>query len=278
MRIKIGATKDGRIVAAEGELKYQAGAFAGSPVQPGAMCAFAPYDLEQREGGRLRRRHQPAEGCRLSCAGRTDLRVRGGERGRRDRQEARHRPDRVAPQERRQGGHQGRLRPEVRARRPGRDAGSGQGAMRTGARRSSKNQGRGVASGFWFNIGGETAVSMSAQRGRHAVADRWHARHRRPARLAVHDGGRGARRRPRQDPRADRRHRPARLQLPDRRQPRHLLQRHGHGGGRARGHEGSLQARRPAVGAAGGCRRIQRWRRASRRPQCRQARAHDAAG
>ena len=55
VRVKIGARKDGRIVAAEAELKYQAGAFPGSPVQPGCMCAFAPYDLEQREGGRLRR-------------------------------------------------------------------------------------------------------------------------------------------------------------------------------------------------------------------------------
>ena len=27
-------------------LKYQAGAFPGSPVQPGCMCAFAPYDIE----------------------------------------------------------------------------------------------------------------------------------------------------------------------------------------------------------------------------------------
>jgi len=26
-------------------LKFQAGAFAGSPVAPGCMCAFAPYDL-----------------------------------------------------------------------------------------------------------------------------------------------------------------------------------------------------------------------------------------
>jgi CO/xanthine dehydrogenase Mo-binding subunit len=46
VRVRIGARKDGRFVAAEAELKYQAGAFAGSPVQPGAMCAFAPYDLE----------------------------------------------------------------------------------------------------------------------------------------------------------------------------------------------------------------------------------------
>lgn len=45
-RVKIGATKDGRIVAAEAELRYQGGPFAGSPVQWGAMTAFACYDLE----------------------------------------------------------------------------------------------------------------------------------------------------------------------------------------------------------------------------------------
>ena len=44
--IKIGATKDGRITAGEAVLKYQAGAFQGSPVMPGSMCAYAPYDLE----------------------------------------------------------------------------------------------------------------------------------------------------------------------------------------------------------------------------------------
>ena len=46
VRVKIGAKKDGRITAGEAELRYQAGAFQGSPVGPGAMCAFAPYDLE----------------------------------------------------------------------------------------------------------------------------------------------------------------------------------------------------------------------------------------
>jgi CO/xanthine dehydrogenase Mo-binding subunit len=44
--VKVGATRDGRIVAADALLKYQAGAFQGSPVQPGCMCAFAPYDLD----------------------------------------------------------------------------------------------------------------------------------------------------------------------------------------------------------------------------------------
>lgn len=46
MRIRIGATKDGRITAADALLHYQAGAFPGSPVQPGCMCVFAPYDIE----------------------------------------------------------------------------------------------------------------------------------------------------------------------------------------------------------------------------------------
>jgi CO/xanthine dehydrogenase Mo-binding subunit len=44
--VKIGANRKGRITAAEAVLKYQAGAFQGSPVQPGCMCAFAPYDLD----------------------------------------------------------------------------------------------------------------------------------------------------------------------------------------------------------------------------------------
>src|SRR6202040_3815587 len=46
IEVKIGAKKSGRIVAAELVLKYQAGAFAGSPVAPGCMCAFAMYDLD----------------------------------------------------------------------------------------------------------------------------------------------------------------------------------------------------------------------------------------
>ena len=46
MDVKIGATRNGRIVSADMELRYQGGAFQGSPVEFGAMAAFAPYDLE----------------------------------------------------------------------------------------------------------------------------------------------------------------------------------------------------------------------------------------
>ncbi len=43
MTVKIGVKKDGTIVAAEGLFKFQAGAFPGSPVMNATMCAFAPY-------------------------------------------------------------------------------------------------------------------------------------------------------------------------------------------------------------------------------------------
>ena len=45
MTVKIGVRRDGAITAAEAVLKYQAGAFPGSPVTNGCMCAFAPYDI-----------------------------------------------------------------------------------------------------------------------------------------------------------------------------------------------------------------------------------------
>src|SRR5579871_2096223 len=43
--VKIGATKDGKIVAAQGTFYLQAGAFPGSPIRGAAGCSFAPYDI-----------------------------------------------------------------------------------------------------------------------------------------------------------------------------------------------------------------------------------------
>jgi CO/xanthine dehydrogenase Mo-binding subunit len=47
--IKIGAKKDGTIVSVRQVLKFQAGAFAGSPIGPGCMCGLALYDLPNVE-------------------------------------------------------------------------------------------------------------------------------------------------------------------------------------------------------------------------------------
>jgi CO/xanthine dehydrogenase Mo-binding subunit len=45
MTVKIGVKRDGTIVAADGLFKLQAGAFPGSPFMSTCMCAFSPYDI-----------------------------------------------------------------------------------------------------------------------------------------------------------------------------------------------------------------------------------------
>ena len=44
-KVKIGAKKDGTIVAGQGTYWLQAGAFPGSPIRGAAGCAFGPYDI-----------------------------------------------------------------------------------------------------------------------------------------------------------------------------------------------------------------------------------------
>ena len=45
MKLKIGATKDGRIVAAQAYLAFEAGAYPGSPIGGATSCMFTPYDI-----------------------------------------------------------------------------------------------------------------------------------------------------------------------------------------------------------------------------------------
>ena len=44
--VKMGATKDGKITAAQTSMAFEAGAYPGSPVGAGAMCIFAPYNID----------------------------------------------------------------------------------------------------------------------------------------------------------------------------------------------------------------------------------------
>jgi CO/xanthine dehydrogenase Mo-binding subunit len=160
VRVKIGVTKDGRIVAAEAELKYQAGAFPGSPVQPGCMCAFAPYDLENVKvvGYDVVSNRPKVAAYRAPGGPIAEFAVEGV-------------VDEIAKSI-------GMDPIELRlknAAKQGTKAAYGPkfgpvGLVETLEAAKShahwrtplgKNQGRGVASGFWFNIGGETAVSLS---------------------------------------------------------------------------------------------------------------------
>ena len=46
MKMKIGATNDGKIIAAQADLMFEAGGFPGSPVGAAAQCMLSPYDIE----------------------------------------------------------------------------------------------------------------------------------------------------------------------------------------------------------------------------------------
>jgi len=45
MKMKIGATKDGRIIAAQAYLAFEAGAYPGAPIGGATSCMFTPYDI-----------------------------------------------------------------------------------------------------------------------------------------------------------------------------------------------------------------------------------------
>jgi CO/xanthine dehydrogenase Mo-binding subunit len=157
--IKIGATKDGRITAGEALLKFQAGAFPGSPVHPAAMCAFAPYDLEhvkvigydivtnspkvaayRAPGGPISEYGVESvidELAQKLGLDPIDFRLKNAaEKG----TQAAYGP-KFGPV-----GYVETL-----------EAAKAHEHLRAPL---GKNQGRGIASGFWFNIGGETTVSL----------------------------------------------------------------------------------------------------------------------
>ena len=45
MKVKMGVTNDGKMTAAHADLRFEAGAFPGSPVGAAAQCIFSPYDI-----------------------------------------------------------------------------------------------------------------------------------------------------------------------------------------------------------------------------------------
>ena len=177
----------------------QAGAFPGSPVQPGAACAPSPATTSPTSrssattssatGRRSPPTARPARRSRRSRVESVDRRC--------SRRKLRHGPDRAAPEERRQA--RAPRPPTVRSSAPigfVETLRSGQEHPSTTSAPLGPNQGRGVAAGFWFNVGGDRARRAARQRGRHAspsiagTPDIGGSR----ASLA-HDGGRGARHR-----------------------------------------------------------------------------------
>ena len=111
--VKIGATKDGRITAVHAIYRLQAGAFPGSPMRGAVGCSLSPYDVENAlitgfdvVSNRPKVAAYRAPGSPIGAfamESTLDELADGPENG----------PAGAAPEERRQGRHQGRLRPDV---------------------------------------------------------------------------------------------------------------------------------------------------------------------
>ena len=160
VRVKLGATRDGKFTAGFAELKYQAGAFQGSPVQPGTMCAYAPYDIEHVHviGYDVVSNRPKVAAYRAPGAPISEYAVESV-------------VDEIA---KKLGLDPIQLR-MMNAARVGTKAAYGPKFGPIGLEETlnsikktehwntplRKWQGRGVASGFWFNIGGETTVSLT---------------------------------------------------------------------------------------------------------------------
>ncbi len=159
IEVKLGAKKDGRIVAAELMLKYQAGAFPGSPVGPGCMCGFAMYDIPHVSivGYDVVSNRPKVAAYRAPGAPNSSFGVESCLDELAQKLE-------IEPL---------RLR-EINAAKEGTKAAHGPTWTNIGYQQTLEaaknhphmkiplgpNQGRGIASGFWFNIGGESAASV----------------------------------------------------------------------------------------------------------------------
>ena len=159
MTVKIGVKRDGTIVAADGVFKLQAGAFPGSPFMGTCMCAFAPYEIANARAvgydvvcNRPKVAAYRAPGSPIGAfAVESVLDVLAQKIGM-DPLKLRLKNAAKAGTQMLSGAklaHNGYAETiEALLNHPGYKAPLG------------KNQGRGVASGYWFNGGGESSATM----------------------------------------------------------------------------------------------------------------------
>jgi CO/xanthine dehydrogenase Mo-binding subunit len=159
VRVKMGAKKDGTLTAAEATLVYEAGAYKGSPVGAAMMTVFAPYKLAnvKIEGWDVLVNSRSRG---LPRAGRADGGARDRDGDGRARAEARLDPIDLRLTNAAKEGVQATYGPKYRA--------IGfietlQAAKNHPHYRAplGPNQGRGVASGFWFNAGMSSSANVS---------------------------------------------------------------------------------------------------------------------
>jgi CO/xanthine dehydrogenase Mo-binding subunit len=160
VKVKIGAKNDGTITAGQAELIYQAGAFAGSPVSQGAMAAYAPYDLQNVKvvgldvvSNRPKVAAYRAPGAPISEYAVESVIDEIAHKVKMDPIALRRKN---AAKEGTQAAYGPKLGPIGMLETL--DATEATDHYKT---ELGPNQGRGIASGFWYNIGGQTTVNMS---------------------------------------------------------------------------------------------------------------------
>jgi CO/xanthine dehydrogenase Mo-binding subunit len=158
--VKIGAKKDGRITAAETVLKYQGGAFTGSPVEFGAMSAFACYDLENVKSvgfdvvvNRPKQAAYRAPGAPMSAFAVESVMDELAQKLKIDPIDLRLKN--VAKE-----GTKSSYGPKFGSIGLSETLKAAKAHPHYNAPLKD-NQGRGIACGFWFNFGGQTAVSLN---------------------------------------------------------------------------------------------------------------------
>ena len=157
--VKVGAKKDGTITAGEMTLWYGAGAFPGSPVMLGCMTGFAPYELENVKAvgydvivNRPKAAAYRAPGAPMAAFGVESVLDEIAENLDIDPIELR---AKNAAKEGTQAAYGPKFRVigfeetlEAARNHPHMQAPLG------------SNQARGIASGFWFNIGGQSSAAV----------------------------------------------------------------------------------------------------------------------
>ena len=159
MWVKVGVKNDGTIMAADGIFKFQAGAFPGSPVMNACLCAYAPYDIpNQRAVGwdvvsnRPKAAAYRAPGSPISAFAMESVLDMCAKKIGMDPLAIRHKnacrigtPTLSGPKH----AHAGYIETvEALQKHPAYQVKLG------------PNQGRGVASGYWFNGGGESSATI----------------------------------------------------------------------------------------------------------------------
>ena len=160
MRIKIGITKAGKITAGDAELRFQGGAFAGSLVELAVMSAFACYEIDNVSAvgydvvvNRPKLAAYRAPSAPIACYGVETIVDELAAKIGMDPVELRLKN---AVKEGAKAAYGPKFGPiglvntlEAVKAHPHYTAALG------------PNQGRGIAAGFWFNFGGQTAVSLN---------------------------------------------------------------------------------------------------------------------